>query len=134
MAVPTIMVQQNSQPFNDPVEGENGPVFLTDIDAVTQIIYTTLRLLLGEWWANLQIGLPLFQKLLGSSGSPQNQKACALILTQAIEACPYVLQVVSFSFTRNPNSRASTFTAIVATAFGTITVTNAPGTSATVTS
>ena len=129
---PTIMVQQNDA-NNDPIEGPNGPVFLTDIDAVAQIIYTTLRLLLGEWWENPSIGFPLFQKLIGASGAPANQAGVMLIIQQTILSCPYVIQIVDFSFVHNTATLASTFQAAVSTAFGTIIVTNAPGSSAQVT-
>lgn len=118
---------------NDPIEGPTGPVFLTDQDAVAQIIVTTLRLLRGEWWEDLTLGFPLMQDVLNSSGDPKNQQAIAALIEQTIEACPYVLEVVSFSFSNNPTLRASSFSAEVATAFGTLTVTNAPGTSASVT-
>lgn len=130
---PTIMVQQNAQPMNDPVEGANGPVFLADLDAVAQIIYTTLRLLLGEWFQNLTIGFPLFQSLIGSSGAPTNQTQVMLIIQQTILSCPYVLQIIDFSFVHNTVTLASTFTATVSSSFGTIIVTNAPGSSAQVT-
>ena len=133
MGSPTIMVQLNSQPNNDPVEGPNGPVFLTDIDAVAQIIYTTLRLLLGEWWENLTIGFPLFQSLIGSSGSPTNQAGVMMIIQQTILSCPYVLQILNFSFIFNTATLQSVFTATVQTSFGTLIVTNAPGSSAQVT-
>ena len=130
---PTILVQQNDA-NNDPIEGENGPVFLSDLDAVAQIIYTTLRLLLGEWWEDLTIGFPLFQSLIGSSGSPTNQQGVMLIIQETILGCPYVQQIVDFSFTHNTATLSSTFTAIVSTAFGNLVVTNAPGSNAQVTS
>ena len=127
---PTIMVQQNDFVTNDPIEGPNGPVFLTDIDAVAQIIYTTLRLLLGEWWENLTIGFPLFQSLIGASGAPTNQAGVMLIIQQTILGCPYVQSIVDFTFYNNTATAASTFRAAVQTQFGTIIVTNAPGSSA----
>ena len=130
---PIILVQQNSQPNNDPVEGENGPVFLSNLDAIAQIIYTTLRLLLGEWWENLVIGFPLFQSLIGTSGSPTNQAGVMLIIQQTILGCPYVTQISSFNFSLNTATLSSTFTAVVQTRFGTLVVTNAPGSSAQVT-
>ena len=129
MGTPTIMVQQNDA-NNDPIEGPNGPVFLSDIDAVAQIIYTTLRFLLGEWWENLSIGFPLFQKLIGASGAPTNQAGVMLIIQQTILSCPYVRQIIDFTFYSNTATAASTFRAIVSTAFGNIIVTNAPGSSA----
>lgn len=127
---PTIMVQQNDSVTNDPIEGPNGPVFLTDIDAVAQIIYTTLRLLLGEWWENLTIGFPLFQSLIGASGAPTNQAGVMLIIQQTILGCPYVQKIVDFTFYNNTATAASTFRATVQTQFGNIIVTNAPGSSA----
>lgn len=127
---PTIMVQQNAQPQNDPIEGANGPVFLSDRDAVAQIIYTTLRFLLGEWWENLTIGFPLFQSLIGSSGAPTNQQGVMLIIQQTILSCPYVIQIVDFNFTHNTETLNSTFMAVVSTSFGNLVVTNAPGSSA----
>ena len=127
---PTIMVQQNAQPQNDPIEGANGPVFLSDRDAVAQIIYTTLRFLLGEWWENLTIGFPLFQSLIGSSGAPTNQQGVMLIIQQTILSCPYVVQIVDFNFTHNTETLNSTFMAVVSTSFGNLVVTNAPGSSA----
>ena len=130
---PTILVQQNAMPQNDPIEGANGPVFLSDLDAVAQIIYTKLRLLLGEWWENLDIGFPLFQKLIGASGAPTSQAGVMLVIQQTILSCPYVLQIVSVSFTHNTATMASTFTAEVSTIFGNLIVSNAPGSSAQVT-
>ena len=130
---PIILVQQNAMPQNDPIEGANGPVFFSDLDAVAQIIYTTLRLLLGEWWENLNIGFPLFQQLIGASGAPTSQAGVMLVIQQTILSCPYVLQIVSFSFTHNTATMASTFTAEVSTIFGQLVVTNAPGSSAQVT-
>jgi hypothetical protein len=132
MSTPTIMVQKNDA-NNDPIEGANGPVFLADLDAVAQIIYTTLRLLLSEWWENLTIGFPLFQSLIGSSGSPTNQAGVMLIIQQTILSCPYVLQIVDFSFVHNTATLNSTFTATVSTQFGNLIVSNAPGSSAQVT-
>jgi hypothetical protein len=110
--------------------GSNGRVFLADVDAVAQIIYTTLRLLLGEWWENLTIGFPLFQSLIGATGSPQNQQGIMLLIQNTIRSCPYVLDIVDFSFSTNTGTFQSTFTATVSTSLGTVVVTNAPGSSA----
>jgi hypothetical protein len=129
----TIMVQQIDANC-DPIEGPNGPVFLSDLDAVAQIIYTTLRLLLGEWFQNLTIGFPLFQSLIGASGSPTDQAGVMLIIQQTILSCPYVLQIVDFSFEFNSATMASTFSAVVSSAFGNIVITNVPGSSAQVNS
>jgi hypothetical protein len=122
----TILVQQLDA-NNDPIESGDGPVFLADIDAVAQIIGTRIKLLMGEWWEDLSLGFPLFQNLIGTSGSAANQAAVLLTLQQTILACPFVLQLVSFSLIGNTATRATGFTATVATAFGTVVVTNSPG-------
>ena len=132
MAGPSIMVQQNDT-NNDPIEGPNGPIFLTDIDAVAQIIMTTLRLLQGEWWENLTIGYPLFQSIIGSSGAQKNQTATQIITQNAILSCPFVLQILSFRYVTNAALRSSSFTCEVSTSFGVLTITNTPGLNASVT-
>lgn len=128
-----IMVQQVDA-NNDPIEGANGPVFIADIDAVAQIIATRMKLLLGEWWENLSVGLPLFQSMIGTSAATANQTAVLLILQAYIEACPYVLELVDFDYEINLQFRGATFACEVSTQFGTLTVTNAPGSSAVVNS
>lgn len=125
----TIMVQKIDANC-DPVEGPNGPVFLSDLDAVAQIIYTKLRFLRGEWWEDLSTGFPLFQSLIGVSGSSTDQAAVMLTIQQTILSCPYVLQIVDFSFEFNSATLSSTFSANVSTQFGQVTVTNATGSSA----
>lgn len=135
MSTSAVLIQvQQLDSLNDPVEGENGPVFITNIDAVAQIIRTTLLFLSGEWWEDLSLGFPLFQDLIGSSGSPSNQQAVTLVVQQTILACPFVTGILDFSYTFNTATLSSTFAATVSTAFGNLTVTNAPGSSAQVTS
>lgn len=43
--------------------------FLNDVNAVVQAINTKLLLLKAEWWEDVDIGLPLFQQILGATGS-----------------------------------------------------------------
>jgi hypothetical protein len=128
----TIMTQQLDE-NNDPIESPNGPVFIQDLDAVAQIIMTTLRFLMGEWWENLTIGFPLFQDLIGSADTAQGMTAAQLIIQNAILACTYVLQITDFSYLSNSSLRSFSFTCEVSTAFGTLTVSSSPGSSATIT-
>lgn len=101
---------------------------LTDAAAVNQAILTRLKLFLGEWWANLSIGLPVFQSMLGQLGSQSNLSVIQSLVQQNIQDTPYVTNVtgVQVSFT-NGNF---VFTAIVQTEFGIVVVSNAPGASA----
>lgn len=102
------------------LDADNDPVFdpgaqLTNSAAVAQAILTNLRLWQGQWWEDLNLGLPVFQSMLGQLGSQRTQAAAALAVRQQIEATPYVTQVqnvvVGFQ-----DGRLS-FTATVTTAF-----------------
>ena len=43
--------------------------YLSDSDAVGQVILTRLKLLLGEWWEDTTQGLPLWESMLGAVGT-----------------------------------------------------------------
>lgn len=91
---------------------------LVDVYAVNQAIMTRLRLLFGEWWENLSLGLPVFQSMLGQLGSPQGLVAMQLTIQQNIQGAPYVISVtnVSLDFTNGRLSVQYTAT----TQFGTV--------------
>ena len=102
---------------------------LTNLQAVTQAILTRLRLFLGEWWENLNLGLPVFQTMLGQLGTQRVQQAAAGAVTRDIlSLSPYVTAVSSVSVTFT-NGRLN-ISAVVQTAFGTVQVQTAPGASA----
>jgi hypothetical protein len=105
------------------------PVFipaasLTGAAAVSQNILTRLNLWYGEWWENLSLGLPVFQSILGQLGTQQSQKAMALAIQQQIEQTPYVTSVTSIKFSFE--SGKFSFTCVVQTAFGEVTVSSVP--------
>lgn len=77
--------------------GRNKGDFLTDIDAVTQAIYTTLKLLKGEWWEDLEAGLPLFQSIIGQSGTPEHIKAIDLIVNDKIMNVAGVINITNYN-------------------------------------
>jgi hypothetical protein len=119
------------------LDSDFDPVFadgtsLTNAAAVQQAILTRLKLFLGEWWENLNLGLPVFQSMLGQLGSQRVQAAIQLAIQQNIKGAPYVTVVnnVQVSFTNGQ----FTFTATAQTAFGQVTVTNVPGLGAVVSS
>jgi hypothetical protein len=110
----------------DPLYGNSQGNFLTDIDAVAQIIGTRLKLLQGEWWENVNAGTPLFQSILGVSGAGGQPDTVALLLKQRILGAPYVLSVSNLTTSYNSTTRAFSFSCQVQTQFGTLTVTNQP--------
>lgn len=105
---------------------------LTDTDAVAQAILTRLRLFEGEWWENLNLGLPMFQQILGAPGSLRQQQVIELLISQQIQGTPYVSNVLNATVSFNAATRAFTYKADVQTAFGPITVTFSPGTAGSV--
>jgi hypothetical protein len=98
---------------------------LTDAAAVAQAILTRLKLFFGEWWENLNLGLPVFQQMLGQLGSARGIAAMELAITQNIAGLtPYVTAVtdVQVSFVAG----RLTYTATVQTIYGAVTISNVP--------
>ena len=111
------------------LDAQYDPVFdptvaLVDAQAVRQAILTRLRLFLGEWWENINLGLPVFQSMLGQLGSQRVQAAISLAIQTQIEAVPYVSSAYNIQ-TAFDNGRF-TFSAAAQTAFGPVVVTNVP--------
>ena len=71
--------------------------FRTGRQAVAQAVLTRMRLLLGEWWENTGDGLPLFQKILGTSGSDENKNAVDLIVSRRVLETEGVLNIEKFN-------------------------------------
>lgn len=105
----------------DPEYGSGVNNYIYDLDAVVQIIETRMRLWFGEWWENLNEGLPMIQKILGKPGTSKN--IIDTLIQKRIIGTPYVRNIQSFSSTYV--GREYVCTAIVNTEFGTVTVTNA---------
>jgi hypothetical protein len=54
---------------NDPIFGQGKQDYLTSTEAIGQAILTRLRLFLGEWWENTALGLPVWESMLGVTGT-----------------------------------------------------------------
>lgn len=111
------------------LDAQNDPIFdptanFTDLNAVTQAIKTRLNLFLGEWWENTNIGLPMFQVILGQLGSKQGLSAMTLAVQQNIAGAPYVTAVTDVNVTFI-DGRLS-ITAMAFTQFGPVNLTTAP--------
>ena len=101
--------------------------YLTGVEAVAQAIKSRLLLLYHEWWEDLEDGLPLFEKILASSGREENITAVDIIIKDRIATTKDVLAVLSFSSDLDRNSRVYKFSANVDTVYGTLFVTNKEG-------
>jgi hypothetical protein len=97
--------------------------YLVGIDAIAQAIKTRLLFFQGEWWENLLDGTPMFQSILGASGSKKT--AIDRIIQKRIQDTPGVLVVSSMS--SSFANREYSFTASVDTDFGTLAVSNSGG-------
>lgn len=113
-------------PNHDPIWAAGNT--LTGIEAVAQAILTRLNMFLGEWWENLNLGLPVFQQIISQLGSQRGLAAMQVSVTQNVLGTPYVTAVTSVEVTFKAGQLG--FVIVAQTAFGTVTVTNLPGASA----
>lgn len=98
--------------------GRGAQNYITGADAVAQAVKSRLLLLCHEWWEDLEDGLPLWDKILGSSGSVKNRQAVDLIIRDRISGTSGVLAVTEFSSTYE--RRNYKFSATVETIYGII--------------
>lgn len=103
----------------DPLRGAGLQNFVTNLDATAEIILTTVRLLQNEVFYNLNIGTPLFGVLLDH---PTTTAAVTLIMRNIILACPFVTGISSIECSYGAGGRTLTFSAVVTTQFGPVTV------------
>ncbi|WP_370821352.1 hypothetical protein [Acidaminococcus massiliensis] len=96
--------------------------YIKGAEAVAQAIKSRLLLLYGEWWEDQEDGLPLWQKILGSSGRPENQQAVDLIIRDRISETEGVLAITAW--TSSFENRNYVFQALVETKFGALSVSN----------
>lgn len=100
--------------------GGNGNDFIDGKLAVSQAVKTNLLLLYGEWWESIDMGLPLFQNILGPPGTPENVRATDLLIQGVISNTPGVLSIKSFTSTYENRTYALDCT--VETQYGDVTV------------
>lgn len=92
--------------------------------AVGQAIQTRLKLLKGEWFEDISLGLPLFQNILGQIPTEDNLSIADSQIKSQILNTPDVTGIESFSRDYDSVNRQYTYTATVNTKYGTITVSN----------
>ena len=100
--------------------------YLTDVDATAQAIKSRLLLWLGEFFLDINSGLPMFQGILGYAGT--NKESVDRLISDRILGTTWNGQKVVTAITYldssyNPNTRAYTFQAQVETIFGTVSIT-----------
>ncbi|MDY6148964.1 MAG: hypothetical protein SPI35_08120 [Porphyromonas sp.] len=92
--------------------------YITGIEAVGQAIKQRLLLLYTEWWEDLEDGLPLWQRILGTSGSDENRQAVDIIIRDRISGTDGVKSVTFFE--SSYERRHYKFLATVETIYGSL--------------
>lgn len=87
-----------------------GSGFYAGTSAVAQSVYTTLKLLQSEWWEDTSQGVPLFQSIVGLSGTPASLHAADLLIQSAILGVPGVQGINSFASSFAGQTRTYTVT------------------------
>ena len=108
----------------DYVFGHGKTDYLTGREAVGQAVKSRLLLLYGEWWEDLEDGLPLFERILASSGSDANKQAVDIIFARRIGDTTGVLNVSWYDSSFDRNKRAYSFSCRVDTVYGELYVSN----------
>lgn len=108
-------------PLGDYVFGGNKNDFHVDAAAAGQAAYTGLQLLLGEWWEDTSQGLPLFQSILGQSGTPEHIRAVDMLIQEAILNVQGVQQITSFQ-SSYANRQYTITSCVVQTQYGEVNV------------
>ena len=105
----------------DYIFGQNSQDFYYGADATKQSINTRLHLLLGEWWENVEDGLPLFEQIL-SQRLPNGTAGVDLLIQEQIRSAKNVVSITEYNSSFDSKTRQYTFSATVLTPEGTITV------------
>lgn len=85
--------------------------------AVAQAVLTRLKLWQGEWFLNLQEGVPYLQQILGH---PPGANVPDSAIRARILGTPYVTRLTDWASTYDPNNRNFTVSCKLFTAFGVV--------------
>jgi hypothetical protein len=116
------MIYRTLDANGDYVFGRNKTQFLKDADAVVQAIKTSLLFFKGEWWENINLGVPMFQSILGASGGQKSN--IDLVLRKQILGVKGVTDIKSV--TSSLVNRAYSFYSVVNTIYGPVVISNIP--------
>jgi hypothetical protein len=98
--------------------GSDQQNMLYDLDAVRQIIQTTLNLWMGEWWEDRSIGLAMWQSIMDQRAGERARQAMSQLIQAQILSVPYVTGISNVQMVYQ--NRALMFACTVETSFGSI--------------
>lgn len=102
----------------DYVLGNNQNDYLTGTNAVGQAVATKLRMIYGEWFEDVAIGLPYFRSMLGQVNSDQIKRALTMAVTQALQDLSEVQTVNGITIDYDNSKRTLKMTVDVTTSQG----------------
>ena len=92
----------------------NGHAYIEGADAVRQAVLTRLRLLVYEWWEDIEDGVPYWQKIIAS----RDVKAAQQIIRERIQQTPGVLSILYFDPDWDNENRTLTIRAAIQSSYG----------------
>jgi len=92
----------------------NGQAYIEDVEAVQQACATRLRLLIEEWWEDINDGVPYWQKIIAT----RNIDEAVRIIKKRIEGTSNVLTVVALEHDWNNETRTLRIRAAVQSVYG----------------
>ena len=101
--------------------GQGNLNYIEKQDAVSQAVKTRLKLLLGEWWEDLEDGLPLFQVILLQRDHEEGKQTIDLLVQERILGTRHVTGISRFQ--SEITGRVYQAKAVIDTEFGQITET-----------
>lgn len=76
--------------------GRGSQDFVEGVEAVAQAVNTNLLLLRGEWWENLENGLPLFEEIIGTPETAEGITTIDALISDRILSTEGVLSIESY--------------------------------------
>ena len=116
------MIYRKLDENGDMIMGRGTATFIQSSEAVGQAIKTRLLLWQGEWWEDLEEGLPMMQRILGFRNT---QQAADILIRERILGTENVLNIISFDSSYDGDTRSYSYQSEVATAFGNIVISEA---------
>lgn len=95
--------------------GPNGPEWISGIEGVTQLVAIAIQLFRGEWFLNLDAGVPYFQEILARKYDPVLARQRLL---EEINTVPGVVEVLSLELEFEAATREMRVRVKLRTAFG----------------
>lgn len=92
----------------------NGHAYIDGVEAVQQAVLTRLRLLIYEWWEDINDGVPYWQKIIAS----RDVSAAEQIIRDRIQQTPHVLSILSFDSEWDSENRTLTIRAAIQSEYG----------------